>query len=76
MDPNFAPAWAALSQALILNSETMDKEGVIAVIPEARQAATEHLKLIPTWLQGIGRWLTYLGVTRWTAPPMSCVRLS
>jgi tetratricopeptide (TPR) repeat protein len=59
IDPKFAPAWAALAQALLLNSETMDKEGVIAVIPEARQAATRALQIDPNLAAG-HRALAYI----------------
>jgi TolB-like protein/DNA-binding winged helix-turn-helix (wHTH) protein len=61
IDPHFAPAWAALSEAVILNSETMDKEGVIAVIPEARQAATRALAIDPNLAAGHETLASLLG---------------
>ena len=46
-NPGFAPAWSELAEALELDSETKDREGVIGVIPQARQAAAHAIQLDP-----------------------------
>jgi hypothetical protein len=44
-DPNFAPAWSAVAEAIDLDARTKDTEGLIAAIPEAQRAAVRALKL-------------------------------
>jgi TolB-like protein/DNA-binding winged helix-turn-helix (wHTH) protein/tetratricopeptide (TPR) repeat protein len=58
-NPKFAPAWSGYAEALELDSETMDREGVIAVIPQARRAAAHALQLDPN-LAGAHRAISAL----------------
>jgi TolB-like protein len=44
-DPNFAPAWSAVAEAIDLDARTKDTEGFIAAIPEAQRAAVRALRL-------------------------------
>jgi TolB-like protein/DNA-binding winged helix-turn-helix (wHTH) protein len=47
LDPNFAPAWASLAEALLLEGRAKDNEGMIAIVPQARDAARRALQLNP-----------------------------
>ena len=44
-NPRFAPAWSAIAEAIDLDARTKDTEGLIAAIPQARQAAERALQL-------------------------------
>jgi TolB-like protein/DNA-binding winged helix-turn-helix (wHTH) protein/tetratricopeptide (TPR) repeat protein len=44
-DPNFAPAWSGVAQAIDLDARTKDTEGLIDAIPQARYAAVRALQL-------------------------------
>jgi TolB-like protein/DNA-binding winged helix-turn-helix (wHTH) protein len=45
IDPGYAPAWSSLAQAWLLEGRTKDNEGMIAVVPLARDAARRSLQL-------------------------------
>lgn len=47
LDPTFAPAWSSLAEALMLDGVTKGEEGLIAVLPQARNAAGRALRLDP-----------------------------
>ncbi len=47
LDPAFAPAWSSLADALMLDGMTRGDEGLIAVLPRARDAVNQSLKLDP-----------------------------
>jgi len=47
IDPNFAPAWVSLGDALELDARTKGDEGMIAIMPEARRAVQHALQLDP-----------------------------
>lgn len=47
LDPKFAPAWAGLAEALLLDGRTKGNEGMLAIIPQARRAADRALQLDP-----------------------------
>ena len=45
IDPDFAPAWTTLAEAMLLEAKTRDNEGLIAIVPQARAAARHALEL-------------------------------
>ena len=47
LDPNFAAAWSGLADALLLEGRAQDNEGMIALVPRARDAARRSLELDP-----------------------------
>jgi TolB-like protein/DNA-binding winged helix-turn-helix (wHTH) protein/Flp pilus assembly protein TadD len=47
LDPTFAPAWSSLAQALMLDGSTKGDEGLVAVLPQARDAVGRSLRLDP-----------------------------
>jgi TolB-like protein/Flp pilus assembly protein TadD len=47
LDPGYAPAWANLAEALLLTGRTKGNEGMIAVMPQASNAARRALQLDP-----------------------------
>ena len=47
IDPGFAPAWASLAEALLLDGRTKGPDGLIAVIPRVHNAAQRALQLNP-----------------------------
>jgi TolB-like protein/DNA-binding winged helix-turn-helix (wHTH) protein len=47
LDPLYAPAWASLAEALLLTGRTKGNEGMIAVMPEASNAARRAMQLDP-----------------------------
>ena len=47
LDPGFAPAWSSLAEALQLNGRTKGTDGLIAVLPQAQNAARRALRLDP-----------------------------
>jgi len=47
LDPAFAPAWSGLAEALILDGTTKGDEGLVAVLPQARNAVARSLRLDP-----------------------------
>lgn len=46
-DPAYAPAWASLAEAQLLDGRTKGHDGLIAVLPSAHSAAQHALKLDP-----------------------------
>jgi TolB-like protein/DNA-binding winged helix-turn-helix (wHTH) protein/Flp pilus assembly protein TadD len=47
LDPAFAPAWSSLAEAMLLDGRTKGDEGLIAVMPQAGNAARRALQLNP-----------------------------
>lgn len=47
VDPGYAPAWASLAEALLLDGRTKGPDGLIAVLPRAHNAARRALQLDP-----------------------------
>ncbi len=60
-DPNFAPAWAELAEALLLEGRTKGADGLIAVVPRANKAARHALQLDPNLAQAHGVLAQVLG---------------
>jgi TolB-like protein/DNA-binding winged helix-turn-helix (wHTH) protein/tetratricopeptide (TPR) repeat protein len=48
LEPGFAPAWSSLADALLLQGRNKDNEGMIEIVPQARDAASQALKLDPS----------------------------
>jgi TolB-like protein/DNA-binding winged helix-turn-helix (wHTH) protein len=63
IDPNFAPAWSSLAEALQLDGRTKGNEGLIAVLPQARYAAERALKLDPSLAQAHSNLAVLLGAS-------------
>ena len=61
-DPNFAPAWAELAEALLLDGRTKGPDGLIAVVPRAYNAARHALQLDPDLAQAHGVLSKILGI--------------
>ena len=66
MDPNFAPLWSSLSEALQLNGRVQGPEGMIAVVPEAYGAARRAMQLDPRNSEAHAQLATLLG---WDSRP-------
>ena len=47
IDPNFAPAWSSLAEALLLDGRTKGPKGLMDVLPTAQAAAVRALRLDP-----------------------------
>jgi TolB-like protein/DNA-binding winged helix-turn-helix (wHTH) protein len=47
LDPSFAGAWSSLADALLLEGRAKDNEGMVALVPQARDAARRALQLDP-----------------------------
>jgi TolB-like protein/DNA-binding winged helix-turn-helix (wHTH) protein/tetratricopeptide (TPR) repeat protein len=47
VDPKFAAAWSSLAEALLFDGATKGNEGMIAIVPQARDAARRALQLDP-----------------------------
>lgn len=61
LDPNFAPAWASLADALELNARNNGNEGMIAIMPEALAAARRALQLDPNLTEAHGAYADLVG---------------
>jgi TolB-like protein/cytochrome c-type biogenesis protein CcmH/NrfG len=61
IDPGYAPAWASLAQALLLDGKTKGAEGLIAVWPRAYNAARRALQLDPNLAEAHGALAGLLG---------------
>jgi TolB-like protein/DNA-binding winged helix-turn-helix (wHTH) protein/Flp pilus assembly protein TadD len=62
IDPGFAPAWASLAEAVLLDGRTKGNEGMIAVMPQARDAATRALRLDPDLAQAHAVYADLVGL--------------
>ena len=70
-DRNFAPAWAELAGALLLEGRTKGTDGLTDVVPRARSAANRALQLDPNLAQAHGVLASVLG----TETPEAIVHL-
>ena len=61
IDPQFAPAWSSLAEALNLNGKTKGNEGLIANLPKAQAAARRALQLDPNLPDAHGVYASVIG---------------
>ena len=54
LDPDFAPAWASLAEALQQEARTRGADGLIAALPRAQAAAERALRIDPDLAQAHG----------------------
>jgi TolB-like protein/DNA-binding winged helix-turn-helix (wHTH) protein len=61
VDPSFAPAWVSLGDALELDARTKGDEGMIAIMPEARNAVQHALQLDPNLAEAHAAYADLVG---------------
>jgi len=60
--PNYAPGWSSLAEALELDGRSKGNEGMIAILPEARNDAIRALQLDPNLAEAHGVYAALVGL--------------